>query len=324
MVEVLHEADFRPLAQTGPLPGVGCLMVGPDQRLYRRANGLIELICQADPVEDTEPGVWLGKVKWEEYPPIKYLASLYDKFLSKYDREVMFVVGKRYRPTKNGDKWFCMVPWQEGTKASIHWEDKEGMDWFLQRARFLGTVHIHPGDSASPSMVDIENWEKRDQSGLHLIFGRGGEFTAHGSVAGHVVSLGTSSVNGTKREDAPLYTSLNRKLKKLLRKPKPVKIVRAGGQFDFKEWWEKYCEGGHGRGKIDPIRRYLWDACPVGGTNCFNHVDRMWLVPYGDRTYFLSEKDYTQYRRIAVFNDWYDAPEGTCFVPERAGVSDDV
>jgi proteasome lid subunit RPN8/RPN11 len=311
--------EFEHLAQTEPLPGVGRLMIGYDHRVYRKATGMVELICEAEPAEDTKAGVWIGNVRWDDYPPMGYLATLFDNFLSKYDREVMFVVGKRYKP-KDGNKWFCMVPYQEGTAGSISWKDKEGMDWFLERARFLGTVHIHPDSWCDPSSVDIEHWSEKPCSGLHVIFGRDGSFTVHGSIAGHVVRLGDGDVKDTKRIEAPLFTSRNRKLKKLLKKPKQ-RFLLPGDNIEWKKVIERYQRTGGDIRIDDPIRSRLFMASRAVMWDSHT-IDRMWLVSYGQRGYLLTEGDYKSYRREAVMQDWYDAPEGVAFVPEGAGMVD--
>jgi len=214
--------DFESIATVEGPESVGTLMVGADLRLYRQTRGLLEAVVPCEPLDDDEEKMWIKKVQVGKFAPMRELVYLFDTFLSKYNREVMFLVGARY----DGEGFFYMIPRQEGTPLSVEWDDALGRDWFSQRARLLGTVHIHPGNSASPSTTDLDTWSDKDHSGVHVIFGRDGSWTMHASIAGHCVSVKEGSISKrSKRTPVELHNSLGRKKrKKLLRKPK-VRIV---------------------------------------------------------------------------------------------------
>jgi len=247
--------DFTPLATIEGQPGIGDVMVGEDLRLYRETHGLLEMIVPCDPREDTEPGLWYKTLNRDDCPPIEELAYLYDTFLSKYDREVMFVVGKLYG--KPG--YLYMVTAQEGTVGSIRWDDVEGMEWFAARARFLGTVHVHPGNGCNPSGTDLEHWKEKECSGIHLIFGRNQDFTMHASVAGHVIYCDQGSIEGIERTKVTLETGLDRKLVDLLKQPPPMPHFDFDFQTMFDGKGKRGRRGRRGRKKRDDERLFNWD-----------------------------------------------------------------
>lgn len=223
------EGHFNPERTVEDVPGVGKVFIGKDLRLYRRTNGLMALIAPCDPVKDSKPGVWIDRVEWGEFPPMGQVKHLYRTFFTRFQKEVMVLIGRRWDETG----WFYMIPKQMGSASEIKWEDKEGTDWFSQFGRYIGTIHIHPGESAEPSGTDRTWWATREASGLHMILGRTGKFSVTGSCAGHVIGLIQGHLDECKKEEkAVLCTSMNRKLEELLLNfppPEPVKVKKYGG-----------------------------------------------------------------------------------------------
>lgn len=263
--------DFVPLHEV-ELNGIGKVFVGPDRKLYRKTNSLMRVIapCECDPEEKNNTRVFFDDVKWEDFPPLNQLKYLYENFLSRYNREVMFAIGKRH----DGNGWLYAIPKQEGTVGSIKWwkgnmEDREAQEGFADQAEFVGTVHIHPGESATPSTVDTDHWAKPAQTGLHMIFGRKGAYTIHGSAAGQVLFLLDGKLEeGLVPVEVPLEL-FGRPLETLLLQPPPPKRVnttyyggkrgrknrhwRGGGKHMRRDAthqsfdWEKWEEDRHNR-----------------------------------------------------------------------------
>lgn len=320
--------DFKPLATTAPQPGLGEVMVGPDMRLYRKTRGLMEIICEVEPTEKTVPGLYYGGVNWDEYPKMQYLADLYDQFFSRYKREVMLLVGKLHDPKPGKCPWMFMVPRQVGTTGSISWDDLKGTNWFLQHARFLGTIHVHPGAGTSPSGPDLRHWEEKDCSGIHVIFGRNGAFSVHGSAYGHAVSIADGTVEGIERLPAPLCTSMNQSLGSLLRIPKELKKVRtlvpANYKQDIDEWLKsnKSQVDGNRNGDLEEWEDFLFSVSlmsAIGDPGVASSIGELWLICHGDDSYLLSSEDYKRYlcQRLAYKRD--DAPLGICLVAKTRG-----
>lgn len=326
-VPVFKAEEFEALATTEAQPGVGELMVGPDFRVYRKTRGLMKIICQADPVDETVPAVYFDQADRNGYPEIGYLADLYDHFLSKYKREVMFVVGKKYQVEKGECPWFFMVPQQVGTLSSIEWKDKPGIDWFLEHARFLGTVHIHPGGGTLPSGTDTEHWGEKVCSGFHVIFGRDGSYSMYGSANGYVLSLESGSTQGIPRKYAPLTTSLDRDLDHLLLVPPPPKKIKGkwrrwgGRQQPFgksptaPDWWEEEF-------KFPKKAKTAWEyylhsmsIAEVVGED-LQSFEELWIVQDGANVYLLDTADYKRYLEHRLAGGWDEAPRGVCFVPQ--------
>jgi hypothetical protein len=258
------EGHFQSERTVEDVPGVGKMFIGKDLRLYRRTNGLMSLIAPADPVKDSKPGLWIDKVEWGDFPPLGQVKDLQERFFSKFDREVMVLIGKKW----DDSGWFFMVPRQVGTACSIEWADKEGVQWFLRFGRYIGTIHVHPGGDATPSSVDRAWWAEREASGLHMVLGRTGRYTMSGSCAGYTVEL----LDGTLDEaptviPATLYTSMNRPVKELLLvPPPPQKTVWRGHtqgrqRFNFR----KYNQERHGKDAGGRGNEYREVITRVGG-----------------------------------------------------------
>jgi proteasome lid subunit RPN8/RPN11 len=327
-IPVKEAKEFEPVATLANLPGVGEVMLGKDLRLYRRTKGLMQIICPVDPEEDLV--LYHDQTLWDEYPGSEYLADLFDKFLSKYKREVMVVVGKRYNPRKGQSPWLFMVPKQVGTLGSIEWEDPDGMDWFLEKARFLGTIHIHPGDSCDPSGTDIGHFEEKVNSGLHVIFARTGQFKMFGSANGYVIKVTQGTIEGIERKECTLVTSCNRPLKKLLLVPPPPKKVKAKktgrgritrhqqiikfpGKKNRPDWADEVWDDSRDTG---PWGDYLWAESPMGTVEDGMEVaysDELWVVVNGLDTFVMSPTDYYSYRITCLAEGWDKAPKGIQF-----------
>lgn len=195
------------------------LFVGPDNRAYEERSGLLECLVAAKPVG--EPSVYVDSVQWRSFPPIGELARLFKYFFSEYtDREVVMLVGK-YRDTSG---WLYYVPEQVGTAGSVKWTaDDEEMDEFQKKAKWIGTIHSHPGDCCQPSQTDIDDWAEPEKSGLHVVFGRDGSFTVNGAIAERTFEVSKGSVALVTLSGPVSYRrSKNRTLDNLLKKPKPV------------------------------------------------------------------------------------------------------
>lgn len=215
----LQEALSRDKLDEMTLDGSG-LVIGVDKRLYEPRQGLID--CMAPAVVKGEPGsVYVSEVDWDSFPPLEELASLFDQFFSKYTREVLMIVGKK----RDGSGWLYHIPKQEGSLGLVTWKSTDGeMDWFSRQARWIGTIHIHPGNDCTPSTTDIDDWAEPEKSGLHVIFGRDQDFTVNGAIAGRTFELNSGSLKGVKRDSVLWTTSGRRPLGELLLQPKPVKV----------------------------------------------------------------------------------------------------
>jgi hypothetical protein len=134
----------------------------------------------------------------------------------------MVLIGRRW----DESGWFYMIPKQTGGTSSIKWEDKEGTAWFLKYGYFVGSIHVHPGDSTSPSDVDIRGWRDESASGLHMIIGRTNEYTVTAAIGGEVVIVAEGELP-KEEEESFLCTSMGRPLEELLLdvpKAKPYKV----------------------------------------------------------------------------------------------------
>lgn len=231
-VSNVPKADqFVPIGTVTGQPGVGDVMVGSDLRLYRRANGILSLIVPCEPRDKTKPVVWFGSVDKDKWPPLGQLASLYDNFLSKFKREVMCVIGALH----DGSGFRFMIPQQKGDGGSVEWDDEEGMDWFAEEARFIGTVHIHPGEGCTPSTTDVDDWEEPVKSGVHFVLGREEGYTVSASIAGHVLRCGKGSIKGVTRLPVDLCLPPDRTMKDSLEIKQPVRtLVRVLTHNDYR------------------------------------------------------------------------------------------
>jgi len=138
------------------------------------------------------------------------------------------IVGKK----RDGSGWLYHIPRQEGSLGLVTWTAPDGeMDWFSRLARWVGTIHIHPGSGCTPSTTDIDDWAEPEKSGLHVIFGRDQSFTVNGAIAGRTFELDEGSLVKVTRTAVEWTTSGRRPLNELLLQPKPVRVVH-----DSKGW----------------------------------------------------------------------------------------
>jgi len=312
---LLSIEEWEPLATVGELPGFGETFIGKDGRSYRRTQGLLQIVCPITPDQRMKPELVYCGYDESKLPPWGELKYLFKNFLSKYDREVMYIIGEK----RDKSGYVYVVPDQEGTPGSIDWKDPIAMDKMVKVARWIGTVHVHPGNSASPSSVDLESWEEREQSGLHLIFGRNGDWTLHGSSYGHVVRLDEGKMPKTSSVRVPLET-YGRELASLLREPKPVHIdfyghgkgrTNRGGKkykitdrrgsgaiIDINEphWWEKNWGN---ESDMDFFERMLRDTPSACVSN--EELSAMVCVQYNGLNYIMSHEDWA--REVKIFNN---------------------
>jgi proteasome lid subunit RPN8/RPN11 len=190
-------------------------VMGQDGRVYGPKLGLIE--CLAPLPEPEEDGlVYVHKVDWDSFPPFEELAFLFDAFFAAYeDREVVMLVGRK----RDGTGWRYHVPEQKGSSGSVSWvADDDEMGEFLGDAKWVGTIHIHPGLNAWPSGTDIDDWAEPEKSGLHLIFGQDGRYTVCGAISGKTFRLMQGEVAKVDRHEVEWTTSQDRPLEDILHK----------------------------------------------------------------------------------------------------------
>jgi proteasome lid subunit RPN8/RPN11 len=207
------------------------LVVRYDRRVYETRDGLIKCLAPAKLCAG-EPDIYVEAIDWLRFPPQDHLAWLFYNFFHKYtDREVVMLVGERL----NREGWLYYVPEQVGTSGFVRWTaDDEEMNWFQERARWIGTIHIHPGNDCKPSQTDIDDWAEPEKSGMHIVFGRDGSFTVNGAIAERTFELYSNCVRQEQswsKEQVRYQTSKGRSLEELLKKPKPVVVkphVRRG------------------------------------------------------------------------------------------------
>ncbi len=209
------------------------LIIGRDNRVYEPKFGLIKCLAVA-PVTKGEPEVYVEEVAWHDFPTKGQMARLYDTFFSKYDREVLMLIGR----LRDESGWLYYVPEQEGSSALVKWTvDDEEMDEFYEKARWVGTIHVHPGNCCQPSQTDIDDWAEPEKSGLHLIFGRDGSYTVNGAIAGRTFQVDSGTMDGVTRADKVEYlTSKGRTLEELLLRPAPLVAKYIGTKAKFPPW----------------------------------------------------------------------------------------
>jgi proteasome lid subunit RPN8/RPN11 len=201
------------------------LVVGADKVVYEAKDGLIKCLSPVKPSE-VDPLVYVEEIDWDSFPPIEELAHLYDEFFDKYPQEVLMVVGR----LRDGSGWLYHVPEQEGSGGGVKWDAKDGeMEDFHNKARWVGTIHSHPGFNSSPSGIDVDEWAEPEKSGLHVIFGKGGSFTVSGAISGRTFVLYEDSLDRVERVPVEFTTSLGRDLDEVLKTPPQVHHFYEGG-----------------------------------------------------------------------------------------------
>jgi len=254
--EVQEKPKF-PFEIERPLPnvrGLGKAYLGNDLRLYRRTTGLLELLCPVNPVEGSEPHYEVEGIHWDGYIVPGHMKWLWESFLAKYDTEVVVILGRKY----DTGEFFAMVPWQHVAVNRVAWNDKAGMEWMDEFGEYLGTMHIHPGNCAEPSSLDIGHWVDKDSSGLHVIVGRDGDYTISGSAAGKCYILTRGNLQEYEAKELEVLTSKNRVLTDLLipfpepKKQKKHKRHKGGREAD------RGAQFGWIRGEDQPITLTEW------------------------------------------------------------------
>ena len=203
--------------------GLGKAWLGKDNRLYRQTQGIVEMIVPVEPEEGTTPITKLVNVQWDKYPNMGELTHLYRAFLRRHTTEVLVMVGWRWET----GKFVYVVPQQQVAPDRVDWHDPAGMAWMDGFARYVGTVHIHPGASALPSPLDVEYWKNRDASGLHTIIGRTGEYTITGSVAGYCMPLASGSIANCAPQKTAILGAQRKPMRELI-VPMPSDVGPSG------------------------------------------------------------------------------------------------
>lgn len=210
-----HDLDECTLEKSG-------LVLGKNKRLYESRRGLIDCMAEVK-ATGTAGQVYVDKVDWKSFPPMGELAFLFDKFFSKFDREVLMIVGWK----RDGTGWMYHVPRQEGSSGLVTWSSTESeMAWFSKHSKWIGTLHVHPGTDCTPSQTDVDDWAEPCKSGLHVIFGRQQGYTINGSIAARTFQVESGTLSTTKRIPVGWTTSGRRPLMEILLQPPPVKIFQ--------------------------------------------------------------------------------------------------
>lgn len=193
------------------------LVLGTDKRVYEERLGLIECLAPAM-VDKVDPSVYVKRIAWDDFPPLGELAWLFDNFFYHYDREVLMLMGRR----RDRTGWLYHVPEQTGSCGFVKWEaeDRE-MELFQEKARWIGTIHIHPGVGCKPSQTDVDDWAEPEKSGLHLVFGRDGSYTISGAISRRTFPLLDGGLDGVKRVAVEYTTYKGRTLEEVLKEPEP-------------------------------------------------------------------------------------------------------
>jgi len=203
-------------------------IVGLDNRVYEERHGLIECLAAAK-LPKEEPDVYIKKIDWAKFPSEEELAYLYKSFFSQYDREVLMLIGW----CRDGAGFRFHVPLQEGSTSLVKWTaDDAEMGEFQEECSWVGTIHVHPGNSSSPSQTDIDDWAIPEKSGLHLIFGKDGTYSIHGAIAGRTFEVGSGAV--TDNSDlfgCYITTSGNKPCQDLLLRPKPIVVKSCKSRY---------------------------------------------------------------------------------------------
>lgn len=153
--------------------------------------------------------------------PHGLLAGVYDSFMSKYAREVACIYGKSRE--KEG-RWVFMIPEQTGSAGRVEWKDSVATKAFMRVATYVGTIHVHPGNSSSPSGTDTENWLTEGSAGIHFILGRNRTFSMYMAGGRSVLKMvGHQSLPKKGKVIVPSFMySGGRPLEELLKEPKVV------------------------------------------------------------------------------------------------------
>jgi proteasome lid subunit RPN8/RPN11 len=272
------------------------LQIGPDKRVYGRRHGLIECWAHVKPTTE-EPNVYVDRIDWTGCPPEGELAWLFRHFFSQYkDREVVMLVGYR----RDGQGHLYHVPEQVGTCGDVKWDaDDEEMGRFQDQARWIGTIHSHPGNCAGPSQTDIDDWANPEKSGLHVILGRDGSYTVNGAIAERTFTVFKGDLCGTVSAKTVRYsTSKGRSLTKLLKKPKPTVVKRSVsrgvvtwvGPKKRQRVYSQPLDGG-----VDDD--YVEEALGVLGALSLdqdNGLPTMYLVWYNERVYAMTTRQHRE------------------------------
>lgn len=208
------------------------LCILSDLRVYRRTKGRIVASVPVAPRTSSASGLLHDRDE-SDLPPLDQIRAMADWMLT-YGRETLVWIGK---DRKEPNTWHFMVPDQVGTGASVDYDDPDGSTaaTLAAKARWIGSIHSHPGNSSSPSGVDIDNWRKGDCSGFHYIVARDYSYTLCAVVGGCTWTLRTGQLPD-EAADVGYDTAGGKPLDEILREPKYTTPTYSYG----KHWWDDH------------------------------------------------------------------------------------
>lgn len=212
------------------------LVVGSDHRVYRRTQGSIVADVPAKVYGDENALLYTNKLDRSTLPPLGQIGHLFDAFMAEYDREILVWIGQdRTDPAR----WHYMVPKQKGTSARVEYDDPDGSvaSALAMKARWVGSIHTHPGNSARYSGVDSDNWKQSDCTGFHFIVARDRSYTICAVIGGCTWEIEAGQLPPTAENVACEYdVAHNLPLDQVLLEPPkwtPSVGFHSGRQYDF-------------------------------------------------------------------------------------------
>lgn len=195
------------------------LYIGRDNRVYRRTKGSLVADVPAELLGEAPTSLlYTDQIDRSLCPPLGQIRHLFDTFMGHYSREILVWIG---RDRKDKAQWHYMVPKQEGTSGSVEYDDPDGTTAarLAAKAKWVGSIHTHPGNSAYPSSVDTDNWRKGDCTGFHFIVARDHSYYLCAVIGGVTWTI----ENGTLPEAIPCDFEVagDLPLDQVLLEPKP-------------------------------------------------------------------------------------------------------
>jgi len=195
------------------------LFLGDDKRVYRQTRGTLTAYIPVEVPDDDCANL----TEWDasRVPLLSEVRAVFDQYMKKYSHETLVWWGQdRQDPTL----WRWIVPEQECTTAGVEADDETAMLQLSAVARWGGSIHTHPGDSAGPSGIDTDQWEDAEQAGLHFIVARDASYTLNAVVGGHTFTIEKGKL--PEAQGCPVVeTSGGRELDQLIKRPKPARII---------------------------------------------------------------------------------------------------
>lgn len=205
--------------------------VAEDYRVWEICDGIISYDKPKVLPTPTNDCI-ITNVDWTRVPTLSVLAKLYQIFFSKVvDREVAMIYGENL----TGGGHTFVVPQQEGSMGGVKYDDPVAIEQLMVKARWLGSLHVHPGSGHTPSGTDVQDWLRPEASGLHIIFDRDAGFGIYAVVAGTITSVYTGAPGillKAKKVTVRYERSGGKPLLDLLQKsapPTPITVVTSSG-----------------------------------------------------------------------------------------------